>query len=133
MSATDHAQALLQMAVKDLKALRGMSDPNTFDDEIFGFHAQQAVEKSLKAWIAMCGGTFPPTHDIRLLLLNLSKLNMEIAEFKDLVKLNVFAVQFRYESALGLSGTVDRRGLLNQVERLFKYVRTEIPADHSPI
>jgi hypothetical protein len=27
-----------------------MITPESIDDEIFGFHAQQAVEKSLKAW-----------------------------------------------------------------------------------
>lgn len=68
MSAIDHARTLHLMAAKDIKALRGMTDGETFDDEIFGFHAQQAVEKSLKAWIAAIGGTFPLTHDLRLLL-----------------------------------------------------------------
>ena len=29
-----------------------MGDVIVFADEIFGFHAQQAIEKSLKAWLA---------------------------------------------------------------------------------
>lgn len=38
---------------KDLRALQGMSDPDVFADEVFGFHAQQAAEKALKAWLAV--------------------------------------------------------------------------------
>ena len=38
---------------KDLTALHGMlGDETTFDDAIFGFHAQQTVEKSLKALLS---------------------------------------------------------------------------------
>jgi HEPN domain-containing protein len=55
MSELKHARALLAMAEKDLKALQGMGDATTFADEIFGFHAQQSVEKTLKAWIAALG------------------------------------------------------------------------------
>ena len=51
MHAADHAQDLLRMARKDFDALRGMLDHPLFADEIFGFHAQQAIEKSLKAWL----------------------------------------------------------------------------------
>jgi hypothetical protein len=44
---------LLSSAQKDLKAIRNMTDSNLFVDEVFGFHARQAVEKTLKAWIAL--------------------------------------------------------------------------------
>ena len=53
MSDREHAIAMLAMARDDLSALRGMQHPSLFgqdffSDEIFGFHAQQAVEKMLK-------------------------------------------------------------------------------------
>ena len=44
----EHARALLEMARKDARALSGMQDREVFADEIFGFHAQQAVGKALK-------------------------------------------------------------------------------------
>jgi len=47
----EHAHALLEMARKDVRALTGMTDPEVFADEIFGFHAQQAIEKALKAGV----------------------------------------------------------------------------------
>jgi hypothetical protein len=39
MSDREHARALLEMARKDLTALRAMGDAVAFSDEIFGFHA----------------------------------------------------------------------------------------------
>ena len=61
MRASDHGQDLLLMARKDFDALRGMLDNPLFADEIFGFHAQQAIEKSLKAWLAARLLSFPLT------------------------------------------------------------------------
>ncbi|MDP2822615.1 MAG: hypothetical protein Q8O52_08040 [Sulfuritalea sp.] len=52
MSALDHARGLLLMARTDFDAMRGMIGNPLFADEVFGFHAQQTVEKSLKAWLA---------------------------------------------------------------------------------
>lgn len=53
MSDLDHARMMLNMAGKDLKALQNMLDMNAFANEIFGVHAQQAVEKALKAWLSL--------------------------------------------------------------------------------
>ena len=55
MNAIDQAHQMLVMASKDIKAMKSLLSPESADDEIFGFHAQQAVEKSLKAWIAVVG------------------------------------------------------------------------------
>jgi HEPN domain-containing protein len=30
-----------------------MGDPQVFTDTIFGFHAQQAIEKAVKAWLVL--------------------------------------------------------------------------------
>lgn len=50
MSNLEHARMMLKLAQKDLKAIKGMLDPEVFDDEIFGFHSPQSVEKAIKAW-----------------------------------------------------------------------------------
>jgi HEPN domain-containing protein len=49
----DHAKQLLEMAYKDSTALSNMLNEESFSDEVFGFHAQQAIEKALKAWISI--------------------------------------------------------------------------------
>jgi hypothetical protein len=57
MSDLEHARSLLGKARDDVNALRGMVIPalasshEFFSDEVYGFHAQQAAEKCLKAWI----------------------------------------------------------------------------------
>jgi len=103
-----------------------MVDQTIFDDEIFRFHAQHAVKKSFKAWIASLGEKYPLTHDIRYLLLTVSKCNCDITNLKDLVKLNLFAVQFRYKPTLEIAEAINRSLLIEQVEKAFEHVCTEI-------
>lgn len=94
----EHARALLEMARKDARALRGMGNPEVFADEIFGFHVQQAIEKALKAWCAHRGITYPLTHDLSELLALLRENGCEVELFDDLLRFNAFAVLFRYET-----------------------------------
>jgi len=68
MSDPKQARLLLAAAERDFAALRGMGDATIFADEIFGFHAQQATEKLLKAWLASLGETYPLSHDLASLL-----------------------------------------------------------------
>ena len=51
----EQAVALMNAAESDLSALRGMRSNTDFADEIFGFHAQQAAEKSFKALAGFSG------------------------------------------------------------------------------
>ena len=43
MALSDEARQILAAAHRDWRALAGMADPEVFADEVFGFHAQQAV------------------------------------------------------------------------------------------
>jgi HEPN domain-containing protein len=69
------------------------------DDEIFGFHAQQCVEKLFKALITAHGQEHSFTH-------NLTKLHNELSLLGErppalslsLDDLTEFAIEFRYES-----------------------------------
>ena len=67
MSDLDHARELLALARRDLQAMRGMLDDagRFFADAIFGFHAQQAVEKAMRAEAAGCGIYYPLTHQLK--------------------------------------------------------------------
>ena len=98
MSDLKQARVLLMSAERDISALRGMADAAVFADEIFGFHAQQAAEKLLKAWLALLGETYPTTHDLARLLTMLRESGVEATRFNELVEYTPFAVQFRYAS-----------------------------------
>lgn len=131
-----HAAALLRMAEADRDALRGMiasATPGLFSDEIFGFHCQQAAEKALKAWITLAGEEYAKTHDLRSLLTVLTAAGIDVSEWEWLVELNAFAVMFRYEAitAEEEEDPVDRKPLLDGVERLVDVVRRSVAARDS--
>jgi len=58
---------MLNLAGSDRKALHNMLDKYKFDDAIFGFHAQQAVEKLFKSWLSLRDISYPRTHDLNSL------------------------------------------------------------------
>ena len=53
MPEIETADSLLTAAKRDLHVPKNMTDPEAFPIEAFGFHAQQAVEKALKAWLQL--------------------------------------------------------------------------------
>ena len=55
------ALALLAIARRDLQAAQGIA-------AVWGFQVQQTIEKSLKAWLYLCGVGPPFTHDLVALL-----------------------------------------------------------------
>lgn len=122
MSATESSRVLLVMAAKDQRAMAALLDPEVVDDEIFGFHAQQAVEKSLKAWIAAIGGSYGRIHDLTQLFLLLADLGCDVTEFEELDALNPFAVAFRYEALDFDEPRLDRVACMAQVKRLYDHV-----------
>ena len=128
MSDLEHAKSLLGMARGDLNALRGMLSPaissgeSFFADEVFGFHAQQAAEKCLKAWIARLGNRYPRTHDLMALIEALRGAGQDTSGLDSLVDLNPFAVQYRYESLDSDEDELDRGALLTEVQALFDRV-----------
>lgn len=122
MRAIENARMLMVMAGKDVRALAALADPESVDDEIFGFHAQQAVEKSLKAWISTIGGTFGRIHDLSQLFAILADLGCDVGRFEDLDMLNPFAVELRYEVMETEEPRLDRVTCMVQVQELHGYV-----------
>lgn len=119
----DHARLLLGMARKDLRALGAMLDRDAFAEEIFGFHAQQAAEKSIKAWLSLIGRSYPRTHDLGALLELLAVPRESFpAEAWELLELTDFAVQLRYESFEYDDEPLDRASVVRQVTTLFERV-----------
>ena len=122
MSDIRHADFLLKMASKDLKALEGMINRDIFAEEIFGFHAQQAVEKILKAWIAFLGREYPLTHNIARLLTILEDQHEFEQDYWDFVEYNPYAVEFRYGAYEVADEPLDRGMVIKQVQHIFDRV-----------
>lgn len=114
-----NAAKMFSMAEKDFKALQNMTDETLFDIEIFGFHAQQTVEKLLKCWLSFVGVKYERTHDLQVLfsLLRDSKLNLP-AELEDLENLTDFAVNFRYDVFENVDAVIERLEIINKIQQL---------------
>ncbi len=119
MTDHDHALMLFGMSMKDFQALCGMIDSAQFADEVFGFHAQQAVEKALKAWLSEKNLEYPQTHDLGLLLSLLKESGEKVGGLELLVEYNSFAVQYRYEAMdLSEEPALDRKAIVESVRAL---------------
>jgi HEPN domain-containing protein len=100
-----------------------MSDPKKFPEEIFGFHVQQAVEKTLKAWLCCVGAAFPKIHDLEELAALLDQAHQELpTQFAELLDYTDFAVMFRYEAFSELEVGIDRERTIVLVEELVHHV-----------
>lgn len=123
MSDLEHAKMILAAARRDLLALSGMPDQQQFADEIFGFHAQQAVEKALKSWLSLRGIEYPRTHDLEVLFDLLAENGERLPQNLQIpFDLTDFAVQFRYEAYDDMSGELDRIQIARCVSELVDHV-----------
>lgn len=111
---------MLRAAESDLKALRNMPDRFAFDERIFGFHAQQACEKALKAWLLHLGHAPPFIHDLRELIALLASQGVTVTEAADIAPFTIYAAQTRYGDEP--TNLIDRLATVALCERLFNDV-----------
>ncbi len=91
MSPAEDARLLLAIVHRHLRSLRFGLDP-AYPEEDWGFTAQQALEKLLKAWIVLSDRQPPKLHDLEAIAA-LADQSLEPV----LLELQVFAVEARYE------------------------------------
>lgn len=108
MGASDEADHLLIAARKDLRAPQGMFVSDAFADEIFGFRSQQAAEKALRAQLTPHDVEYPRAHCLCLLLALLGNRDQDISSYLELIELNPYASQYRYEVFDDLGSPIDR-------------------------
>lgn len=92
-------------------------------DEVFGFHAQQAAEKAMKARIALLGEMVPLTHGNHRLLRRLVDLGVDMEPFTGLLDFDPYAVRFRDEALPRQRSPLDRERAIQLVESLLEEVR----------
>lgn len=114
---------MLRLARRDFDSLEVMKRSQQVDDAIFGFHAQQAVEKALKAWLSAAGQGYPRVHDLRLLIRLLESGGQDVPQaFRRLVCLTAFAAQFRYDVGEDLQPQLDRPAVIREVAEVVNHV-----------
>ena len=123
MAQPEHAAALVRLARQDLDALVALSALPPIADAILGFHAQQAVEKGLKAWLASLGQDYPLTHNLPRLFTLLDRGGADVDRFRSLDALTPYAVQARYdEGDPDAEDALDRPAVVAEVTALLDHV-----------
>ena len=126
MKQRELVRALLHKAAQDEAAMARLMPDADLDDELVGFHAQQAVEKSLKAWLAHLGIDYPRVHSLETLVGLLNAHGHELpAGIADVSELTPFATVFRYEE-MPYSSSFDRAGALRLVQRIRSHVEAVV-------
>lgn len=98
MQCRDHVDLLLRKAANDEFTVRKLVPDSESPDEVIGFHAQQAIEKLLKAALSLKGVSYRKTHDLAELIDLLQDSGVDIPEaIEDVRQLGPFAVEFRYD------------------------------------
>lgn len=121
MPELDIAHRLLALARDDAKALEVMLRSNEVPRRICGFHAQQAVEKALKAWLVLLDADFPLTHSLFALLTFLREAGAECSQYEALAELSPYAVELRYGES-ETEADMDPAGAVPGIADLLSYV-----------
>jgi HEPN domain-containing protein len=125
------AAILARKANEDAIALRELEGNPEIADSILGFHAQQAIEKWLKAVLADNGIDFEYTHDLRHLigLIEASDLAFPL-DTPEVVMFTEFAVPLRYEDLLDAE-PLDRSAAVTLVSEVGAWARSMLDADRA--
>lgn len=122
-SPIDFARALLGKARDDAYVLKTLAMDVAAPDWILGFHAQQAIEKALKAVLARHGVEYPRTHNLAMLLELLRRQELDMPPDSDeLGRLTPFGVALRYDEVPDESEpALDREWTLQAVSRTISW------------
>ena len=122
----DRAEILARKAKGDTKAMRKLASDPEIDDEAVGFHAQQAVEKWLKAVMSSRGLKEVRIHDLGRLLELLRDAGVELPPDADRIDvLTIYAVPMRYDELLDAEA-LDRDAAISLVEEIGEWAAGQL-------
>ncbi len=122
----EKAATLLRKARQDEYLLDAVISNSRVADEIFGFHAQQAVEKGLKALLSHSGVLYKFTHNLRDLMELLEKNGQTLPkEFFDMDRLTPYGTLARYEEG-DPATPLDRKNTRELVKTFLSWVEQSL-------
>jgi HEPN domain-containing protein len=123
----DLAQVLARKAAGDEAALVKLADDHEVPDDVLGFHAQQAVEKLIKAVLANGGVEYPRVHDIAYLIVVLQDHGIEAPpDVPKLEALTPWGANLRYEEVR--EATLNRGEAVAAVEAVRRWAEALLAA-----
>lgn len=121
----DLARVLLQRADDDITLVRRVISDVDIADAIVGFHAQQAVEKAIKAVLAAREVEYGKTHQLNYLVRLLAGDGLDLPpSVIEADELSPWAVEFRYET--DSEPALDRTVTLGLIEDVRRWAGGEI-------
>jgi HEPN domain len=124
-SGDDLAKLLMEKAAGDEKILLRLIDDDDIPDDGLGFHAQQAVEKRIKAVLARNEVVYERTHNIAYLLKLLDGANLHRPDgADDLPNLSPWATELRYGRPSG--AVLDRPQMRTLVEQTKTWANAQL-------
>jgi HEPN domain-containing protein len=121
MTPRDFAEVLLRKAKVDLDVLRILADRSELPDDALGFHAQQSVEKALKAVLTAVGTRAGNLHAPARLITLLEEARIEIPDWlRETEGLADYGVMGRYVE-LDPEEQLDRRATVALVDRTLQW------------
>lgn len=122
----DNAEVLLRKAKGDEFTIEKLIPDPSSPDEVIGFHAQQAVEKILKAVLTHSAVSYPRIHDLTELVDILRENKISFPEYlEEIDRLTPFATLFRYSDlAAEPPRSFDRSWALNCVRQVRAWAET---------
>lgn len=123
---SETARILLNKAGEDATAVREFAGNPEIADSIIGFHAQQAVEKWLKAVTAASGVRHSAIHDIDRLIEIVEAAGIAVPLDRDrLAVLTQYAVPLRYDELLDAE-SLERGVLVALVDEVAAWVAVQV-------
>lgn len=123
----------LSLASVDLRAGNHdlSADPPILEDALF--HAQQAAEKSLKAFLTWHDEPFRRTHDLRLLSQQCTKIDGSLEDqLRSAVRLSQYAWKYRYPGETEPPAIDDAEESLRLAQLVFELIRYRLPREIAP-
>jgi HEPN domain-containing protein len=127
MSNPDDPQSWITKADSDLLNIRNNLAAERVPWDTVCFHAQQAAEKMLKAFLVSLGLTAPRTHDLIVLLAEMVEEEASMAAWEgDCRLLTPYAVMLRYPGACDAVSEGEARQAAAAAQRISEGVRAAI-------
>jgi HEPN domain-containing protein len=122
----EYIQNWLFRAKEDISVIESLISVNLeYYTSTICFHAQQAVEKYLKAFLVYHDIDFPRTHDVDYLLLECQKIDKDIFNI-DLKSLSDFAVSLRYPDDFYVPGVNETKEYIEVAKEIQKVIEDKI-------
>ncbi|MBN1604437.1 MAG: HEPN domain-containing protein [Chitinispirillaceae bacterium] len=130
MQQLEECSEWLRKANRDLLSARILLFNETPVADTACFHCQQAVEKTLKAFLIFHSIRFDRVHNLSYLMQLCEKQNSEFVSFREITEeLTPFAVEIRYPGVIVELPIKEAKRVLMMTEKLLVFIKSAMPSE----